>query len=152
MMMNLTFLRFRTIKLLRVGIFVLILLFSLIFVESAEIKEVSIKDYINDDLSIEENIEIDLVDNSEDSFNFTLPRDSYNISINNNPAQIQSNFLSIPLSCSTCKIEVSYNLPQVVKRESAKSYAFSRTLNLPISPNFLIYSVSIPEERWCNPP
>lgn len=107
------------------------------------IHEARVKDILDDDLSIKESMTLTLTNNTKDTFNIILPKDSYNIYVNNKSTLSKDNSITIPLSCTLCNINISYKLDNVIRKDKSQ-YLFSRVLNFPTDPSLMSYEIYIP--------
>jgi uncharacterized membrane protein len=110
--------------------------------EAYSFSQVRVDDTLYTDNSINETIELRIVDNSNNFFSFALPDNAEGISVNGVIFNSSSS-IEIPLLCTICNINISYSLSQVVEVEESH-YTFSRTLNFPLTPNNLEYRVKLP--------
>ncbi len=123
--------------------FVTILFLSQI-ASASSVDKIDIEDTLNEDLSINEIMTISLVNNTDDQISFTLPTNSYNVMVNDNPKISENDVVNISLNCESCLIKVSYTLNDAVTKSGSESFTFSRTLNFPKQPARIDYSVIMP--------
>lgn len=113
-------------------------------VSALTVNSIYLQDSINEDMSFNEVFVINLSNNVDDFFKFSLPIDAQDVKINNVPQKIDNTSLSIPLNCTDCVLKIEYLLRDKIKTDSGDMYLFSRTLDFPIIPANMNYSVKLP--------
>jgi uncharacterized membrane protein len=125
----------------------LIILFFIAIIPTARgytFERAMVSDELFEDYSLHETLDLTVLNNSADSFEFTLPKGAYEVTLNSVPVSQSNNSIMIPLDCLDCRFTVSYKLDKVSTKEGTSRYSFSRTLNFPKSPAVLEYSVYLP--------
>lgn len=124
----------------------IVLLFLLIIPSSyaLSLEEVSIQNIIREDLSIQEIVTLNIIENEEPSILLSLPPNSYNAKVNDIPTKINQNTLNVPLNCKKCNLTISYTFNNAIKEEKSETLMFSRTIDFPSIPKQMDYVVSIP--------
>ncbi len=102
--------------------------------------EVAIDDVLADDGSVRESVSILMSNVTTSSFTLTLPQGAKGILVNGQPASE----VNVSLDCTQCEVSVSYDLPKVVLDLGDDTFSFSRTLNLPSTPESFTYSMQLP--------
>jgi len=113
-------------------------------VSAMTVNSVHLEDLINEDNSIQESFIINISNNTDKVFTFTLPSNAFDLKLNNNKFPIDTNVLNLPLNCQTCLFKIEYTIKDVVNFEGGDVYTFSRTLNFPVVPAVLDYEVKLP--------
>jgi uncharacterized membrane protein len=111
---------------------------------AVSIGDVAINDTLFEDLSIQESVTLQLLNNTQSSFSFILPEGAAAVSVNGATATPQNNTVIVPLACRECRVSIAYALRDAVQPVRGGSFTFSRTLNLPEKPRSLRYSVTLP--------
>lgn len=111
---------------------------------AASIGDVAINDTLFEDLSIQESVTLQLLNNTQSSFSFILPEGAAAVSVNGAAAAAENNTVIVPLACRECRVSIAYVLRDAVQPVSGGSFTFSRTLNLPETPRRLHYAVALP--------
>jgi len=123
------------------------IIFTLVIVGNVSamtVNSVHLEDLINEDNSIQESFIINISNNTDKVFTFTLPANAFDLKLNNNKFPIDTNVLNLPLNCQTCLFKIEYTIKDVVNFEGSDVYTFSRTLNFPVVPSVLDYDVKLP--------
>lgn len=97
-----------------------------------------------DGLLVRETITIAIAQNTLSSLALGLPRDAQDVTIDGVAATVRNDTLEIPLDCTECRVSVSYSLADAVAVDAKDTFVYSRTLNLPESPDSLTYRVVLP--------
>jgi len=113
-------------------------------VSAMTVNSVHLEDLINEDNSIQESFIINISNNTDKVFTFTLPANAFDLKLNNNNFQSDTKVLNLPLNCETCLFKIEYTIKDVVNFEGSDVYTFSRTLNFPVVPTILDYEVKLP--------
>lgn len=125
-----------------------LMLFSMIFLlipfVSAEYSEISIYDELSFDNILKETISITLENNNESIFSIALPKDAYNIKVNDKTKELNDGFLDLNMSCKSCIFNVSYEIAGKIEIANLFDRTYSRTLDFPESPKTLNYKILIP--------
>lgn len=114
------------------------------------LESVTIKDTLTDAKSLQEQMTFILSNNTKDSLNIILASKAYNIKVNGKDAKPENNSLNLKTTCKDCKIQIDYELNDVVKETSFEVYDFTRTMNLPSNPKEFLYSVKLPIGKIVN--
>lgn len=131
-------------KAIKVGLFITIgLILNLILASALTIEDIKINDQLNQDGSMREVMNLSLSDNRKQPFIINLPAGAENI-VANNISFGTNNSINISLNCDLCKVAISYDLKGVANRKDEQHVEFTRTVNLPLRPRLMQYSVSIP--------
>ncbi|PIN80087.1 hypothetical protein COV13_04155 [Candidatus Woesearchaeota archaeon CG10_big_fil_rev_8_21_14_0_10_32_9] len=128
-------------------LFFMSIIFTLVIVGNVSamtVNSVHLEDLINEDNSIQESFIINISNNTDKVFTFTLPANAFDLKLNNNKFPIDTNVLNLPLNCQTCLFKIEYTIKDVVNFEGSDVYTFSRTLNFPVVPSVLDYDVKLP--------
>ena len=116
----------------------------------------TIQDTLLDNLSVIENIKIDIINNNpainnlmvnnsiKNNFTFTAPDSAYALFVNNVSFANNGSPISMPLNCTNCQIMISFHLDNVVENINSTEYDYSRNLGLPQIPSVLTYSAILP--------
>jgi len=127
-------------------LFFMSIIFTLVIVGNVSamtVNSVHLEDLINEDNSIQESFIINISNNTDKVFTFTLPANAFDLKLNNNKFPIDTNVLNLPLNCQTCLFKIEYTIKDVVNFEGSDVYTFSRTLNFPVVPSVLDYDVKL---------
>jgi len=114
------------------------------FSSALDIQSVSFTDTLSEDLSMEETVAIAFSNPTSDHFQFSLPSGAKSILVNGEPFASQDNFVNVSIECSACTLNISYELPDTVKKGTGDFSIFSRTISLPITPDNIHYEILLP--------
>ena len=110
-------------------------------------RQISLIDKLQSDLSMTESISISITDNTDDMFSISLPDTAHSIMANGE--LMSNNTVNISLNCTSCNIQISFDMDNVVKKDN-RQYLFYRTLHFPQSPQQLRYVVYMPDGYTVN--
>lgn len=119
-----------------------LLVFS--FAQAATIDRAFVHDRLSPDGSLEETITVSLSGNTASSLPLLLPSGALGVRVEGQPVVVENGTVSIPLSCSSCNVTVSYRLEGVASDLGGDVHALERTLQFPASPALLSYKVFLP--------
>ncbi len=120
------------------------ILLLLPFTKAATIGAVGINDTLFEDLSVQETVSLQLLDNTQASFTFILPEGAVAVAADGHATTTANGTVTVPLSCTTCQVSIAYALRDAAQPVQGGSFTFSRTLNLPSAPRSLRYTVALP--------
>ncbi|HIH24462.1 TPA: hypothetical protein HA251_05490 [Candidatus Woesearchaeota archaeon] len=113
-------------------------------VDAMVVSDVTIDDTLEQD-AVRETITVDLENNTLPAIKFSLPEGARDVVVNGRRVDPVNGSVDIALSCIRCSFSIVYVLPGVVVVEGPDLRSFSRTLNLPASPENMDYLLRLPE-------
>jgi uncharacterized membrane protein len=110
------------------------------------VQKVNLTDTLKTDLSVDENIYVLVQNNGTKTFSITPPANAKSVTLNGLVLNhTPGDPVIIELNCTNCTFILSYSVAAVSKKIGNKTYEFSRTLNLPLEPKQIYYSIILPE-------
>lgn len=138
-------------------IYLFFILFFSCPVYSLNISELIIADSLQKDLSMRENILLNITDNTDKEFVLKLPEGAYDLSFNKIDAvnekkyfsNITQELINNESFCSFCIINISYSFNNVVFNNSG-NYFFYRKIDFPTNVGVLKYEIILPSGHEFN--
>jgi uncharacterized membrane protein len=91
---------------------------------------------------VRETLTVTLDQNVAKNITLSLPRGAHTLQLDGKKLPDAEN-ITVPLSCTQCRFELAYTLPDVIRQEGVTS-VFSRTVNFPQRPGTFHYEVVLP--------
>ncbi|MEM4637557.1 MAG: hypothetical protein QXK76_00855 [Candidatus Woesearchaeota archaeon] len=138
-------------------IYLFFILFFSCPVYSLNISELILVDSLQKDLSMRENILLNITDNTDKEFVLNLPEGAYDLSFNKLDAvngkkyftNITQELINNESFCSFCIINISYSFNNIVFNNSG-NYFFYRKIDFPANVGVLKYEIVLPSGHEFN--
>ncbi len=105
---------------------------------------VAIKDVISEDLVVNERMSVTLIQTNLTDIRIYLPPGAGKIQVDGEVIPYKNNLMVIPVSCSTCVINITYTLPPESISWHTDDMFLQRTLDLPFPMDSLQYQAVLP--------
>ena len=135
-------------KKILIFLFLFIILLFVCFAQASEIDRASFTDKLFDEGMLQETVNLRISNNSLDSFLFWVPAGSLNVKVNSMLVVVINNSFSVPISCTVCDVNISYELQHAVSAVESGDSVFQHTVDLPFPVKLLDYELWLSEGHF----